>query len=62
MTDQMAESTVAFVEVPGHNVMMLHSDQRTCVGAVVENCPEQTSDRNVGETRSKNQLSEPEQN
>ena len=34
----------------------------TCVGAVVENCTEQTSDPNVGETWSKNESSEPEHN
>ena len=34
----------------------------TCVGAVVENCKEQTSYPNVGETWSKNESSEPEHN
>ena len=51
---------LAFVEVLGHNVDATLRP-RTCVGAVVENCTEQTSDRNVCETWSKNQSSESEQ-
>ena len=47
---------LAFVEVLDATLR-----PRTCVGAVAENCTEQTSDRNVGKIWSTNQPSEPEQ-
>ena len=46
---------LAFVEVHRHNVDMQTKNLCKC------NCTEQTSDRSVGETWSKNQSSEPEQ-
>ena len=52
---------LAFVNVLRHNVMMLHSEPRTCPGAGVENCTEPTFRTDVGETWSKNQSSESEQ-
>ena len=52
-------STKAFTEYLTETTVALRP--RTCVGAVAENCTGQTSDRNVGETWSKNQSSEPEQ-
>ena len=71
MADQRAQqqhcvSTKAFSEQLAFvEVLRQHGDAtlrpRVCVGAVVENCTEQTSDRKVGDTWSKNQSSEPEQ-
>ena len=60
-SEYSTERTLAFVEVLGHNVMMLHSDQEPVSGAVVENCAEQTFRPDVGETWIKNQSSESEQ-
>ena len=60
-SEYLTKTTVAFVEVLGHNAMVLHSDQEPMLVLLLKNCTEQTSDRNVGETWSKNQSSEPEQ-
>ena len=60
-SEYLTETTVACVEVLGHKCGDATLRPRTCLGAVAENCTEQTSDRNVGETWSKNQSSEPEQ-
>ena len=57
-SEYLTETTVAFVEVIGHNATLR---PRTGVGAVVENCTEPTSDRNVDETWSENQSSESKQ-
>ena len=72
MTDQRAppatlcftkafSELLAFVEVLGHNVGDATLRPRTCVGAVVENCTEQTFRTDVDDTWSKNQSSESEQ-
>ena len=54
---------LAFVEVLAHTLLMLHSDQEPMFVAVAEKLFQKpTSDRNVGDTWSKNQSSEPEQN
>ena len=49
-SEYLTETTVAFVEVRGHNVVMLHSNQEPVSVQLLKNCTEQTSDRNVGET------------
>ena len=60
-SEYLTKTTVAFVEVLGHDVVLLHTDQEPLVVHLLKNRTEQTSDRNVGETWSKNQSSEPEQ-
>ena len=58
-SEHLTETTLAFDEVLGHNVGMLHSDQEPVLVQLLK--IEQTFRTDVGETWSKHQSSEPEQ-
>ena len=60
-SEYLAETTLALVEVLGHNAVMLHSDQEPVLLQLLKTVQNRRLDRNVGETWSKHQSSESEQ-
>ena len=60
-SEYLTETTLAFVGVLGHNVMMQHSDQELVLVQLLKTCTEQRFRTHVGETWSENQTSESEQ-